>query len=205
MTEPGETVRLVLASGSPRRREMLEAQGLDFDVQVAHIDETPHADEVAHDYVRRLARNKAAAVAAALDDLLNTVVIAADTIVEIDGELLGKPTSEADARRMVGALAHRSHRVCTGLAVRAHARTAEGVEASTVRFGPMTADEIAWYAASGEPMDKAGGYAVQGLAAPFIQGIDGCYHNIKGLPLFRLRSLLTDVGIDWRDLPRAAR
>lgn len=198
-------LRLVLASGSPRRREMLEAQELRFEVRVADIDETPRPGEPADDYVRRLARDKADAVAADLEGTTSHLVIAADTIVEVDGELLGKPTSAEDARRMVGRLAERDHRVCTGVAVRTDGRSAAGVEASTVRFGPMSPDEVSWYVESGEPMDKAGGYAVQGLAAPFIVAIEGCYHNIKGLPLWRLRRLLVDLDIDWRDLPRTKR
>ena len=181
---------------------MLRAQGLDFEVRVADIDETAHAREAADAYVCRLAEDKAAAVAAALEDPSNVVVIAADTIVESDGELLGKPTSEQDARRMVGALADRAHHVCTGVAVWTTGRSAAAVESSTVRFGPMSTEEVAWYVHTGEPMDKAGAYAVQGLAAPFIEGIEGCYHNIVGLPLARLRKLLEQIGIDWRALPR---
>lgn len=183
---------------------MLAAQGLDFDVRVADIDETPRAGESAHDYVRRLAEDKATAVSRALAEAANaSLIVAADTIVERDGELLGKPVSKDDARRMVSALADRSHRVCTGVAVQIGDRSTSGIETSTVRFGPMTATEIAWYVDTGEPMDKAGAYAVQGLAAPFIEGIDGCYQNIVGLPLSRLRRLLRNIDIDWRDLPRA--
>ena len=205
MTEdlgPQPVAQLILASGSPRRREMLVAQGLAFEVRVADIDETPRAGEAADRYVRRLAEDKAAAVANTLDETHGALVIAADTIVELDGELLGKPASASDARRMVAALAGRAHRVCTGVAIWTANRTNAGVEASTVRFGPMNHDEVAWYVETGEPMDKAGGYAVQGLAAPFIEGIDGCYHNIKGLPLSRLRRLLAEAGVDWRTLPR---
>lgn len=183
---------------------MLRAQGLVFEVRVADIDEAPHAGEAADEYVCRLAEDKAAAVATTLDDSSNALVIAADTIVEADGKLLGKPASVQDAHRMVSALAGRAHHVCTGVAVWTADRSAAAVESSTVRFGPMSAEEVAWYVRTGEPMDKAGAYAVQGLAAPFIEGIEGCYHNIVGLPLARLRTLLGQIGIDWRDLPRQA-
>ena len=180
--------RLVLASASPRRAEILRAVGWEFEVEAADIDETPRAGETPGDYVERLAREKAAAVASRR---LFGVVLGADTVVVAGGEILGKPRDEGDARRMLRLLAGRRHEVLTGAAlVRAEdSRAVVAHERTLVRFAPMTDEEIVWYAATGEPSDKAGAYGVQGRAALFIEGVEGDYWNVVGLPvrlLYRL-------------------
>lgn len=171
---------LVLASGSPRRREILDRLGYRFLVRPVDIDETPHPAEGAHAYVERLAREKARALTRP-----GEVILAADTVVVLDGELLGKPCDANDATAMLLRLSGRDHQVSTGVAVldvdRDH--LAAEVETTTVRFAPLKPAEIAWYVASGEPMDKAGAYAIQGLGSLFVEAIDGNYSNVVGLPV----------------------
>jgi septum formation protein len=173
---------LVLASRSPRRAAILRAVGWPFEVEAADVDETLRAGETAARYVERLAREKAEAVAARR---LFGLLLGADTTVVVDGEILAKPDDEADARRMLRRLRGRWHEVLTGVAlVRAETRQAITAHATTrVRFAPMTDAEIDWYVATGEPMDKAGAYAVQGHAALFIEAIDGDFWNVVGLPV----------------------
>lgn len=148
-------------------------------VRIADIDESVQPGEVAQQYVRRLATAKAVTVSRAADDC----VLAADTTVVLGLEILGKPVDEADARRMVTALAGRSHEVITGICLRYRQDLFIDAAVTTVHFGPMTAGEIDAYVASGEPMDKAGAYGIQGLASRYVTGIEGCYNNVVGLPV----------------------
>lgn len=170
---------LVLASRSPRRAEILRQAGIPFTVRTADVDETPRDGEKPEDYVRRLAEEKAIAI----DAEPGETILAADTTVVIDGEILGKPADDADARRMLGLLSGRKHEVLTGIALRRGAELIRDWAATEVWFTTMTDDEIAAYVAGGEPMDKAGAYAIQGLASKFIDKIDGCYFNVVGLPV----------------------
>jgi septum formation protein len=170
---------LVLASQSPRRSEILRQAGISFTVRAAPVDETALAGERPEDYVQRLAEAKANAVLAAPDE----VVLGADTTVVIDGEMLGKPTDEADARRMLTMLEGRRHLVVTGICLKRGAESVRDWAETKVWFASLSAGEIAEYAASGEPMDKAGAYAIQGLASKYVEKIEGCYFNVMGLPV----------------------
>ena len=175
-------VRLVLASGSPRRAEILRAVGWPFETETAGVDETPRGGEPPIEYVERLAREKAGAVAGGR---LFGLVLGADTVVVVEGEVLGKPRDDGDARRMLRLLRGRWHEVLTGVAlVRAEdARSVCAHERTRVRFAQMTDAEVDWYVSTGEPVDKAGAYAVQGRAALFIDGLEGDYWNVVGLPV----------------------
>jgi septum formation protein len=186
-------VPLVLASQSPRRAEILRQAGIPFTVRAAPVDETQLAGEAPVDYVVRLARQKSAAIDADADE----IVIGADTTVVVDGLVLGKPDDEADARRMLFLLAGRRHEVITGICLRRGAALMVDHAVTAVWFAPMTQSEIAGYAASGEPMDKAGAYAIQGLASKFITRIDGCYFNVVGLPVALLYRHLNAAGRPW--------
>ncbi len=170
---------LVLASQSPRRSEILRQAGIPFTVRVAAVDETPLAGEKPEAYVMRLAALKALAVAAGEDE----TVLGADTTVVIDGEMLGKPADAAGARRMLERLSGRQHEVITGICLKRGVEVVRDCAATKVWFASMSAREIEEYVASGEPMDKAGAYAIQGLASKFIERIDGCYFNVVGLPV----------------------
>jgi septum formation protein len=170
---------LILASQSPRRAEILRQAGIPFTVRVAPIDESPLAGERPATYVQRLAAEKAMAVECGPDE----TVLGADTTVVIDGEMLAKPADAADARRMLGLLSGRRHEVLTGIALRRGDQVTRDWAATEVWFTPMTDREIEEYVASGEPMDKAGGYAIQGLASKHIEKIEGCYFNVVGLPV----------------------
>jgi nucleoside triphosphate pyrophosphatase len=181
-------MRLVLASASPRRAELLRAAGFDFDVRPTDVDETPRADEAPEDYVRRLAAEKSAA---AQVDRRDAIVLGADTAVVLDRVILGKPRDRAEAASMVGRLAGRRHEVMTGVSLRRDGHEVGRVETTAVWFAPMTSEDIAWYAASGEGLDKAGAYAIQGLAARFIPRIDGSYSNVVGLPISAVTELLS--------------
>jgi septum formation protein len=195
-------MRLILASASPRRRELLAQAGYEFEVRAAHVNEDllPGEDPIA--YVVRLAREKAEAV---LRQIANEaqpesvgagrlVVLGADTTVTLDGHILAKPEDEADARRMLALLSGRTHRVITGVAVAsvsgANERCEVAAEVTAVRFLTLSAEEIAAYVATGEPMDKAGAYAIQGRAAKWIPRIEGDYFNVVGLPLALVASML---------------
>jgi septum formation protein len=172
---------LILASGSPRRAEILNAVGWPFEAITAGIDETLGLDEQPLDYVQRLAREKAQAVAAKLEAGL---VLGADTTVVVEGELLGQPEDDEDARRMLRLLSGKWHEVLTGVAlVRIGDDTRVDYERTWVRFAEMSEEEVAWYVASGEPKGKAGAYGIQGKASLFISGIEGDYFNIVGLPV----------------------
>jgi len=189
---------LVLASGSPRRRELLEQLAVEFIIRVADIDETPISGEQPEVYVRRLAEGKARAASAAGDSTTGEpgeVILAADTIVALDGQLLGKPRDAADARRMLRDLSAREHDVLTGVAVLESSGTLHAeVESTRVRFGTLSEAEVSWYAASGEPLDKAGAYAIQGLGALFVETVTGNYSNVVGLPLPLVYRLLKQAG-----------
>lgn len=175
---------LILASKSPRRQEILRQAGIEFVVRTADVPEVRMAGESPADYVRRLAGEKAAAVAAP-----GELVLGADTIVVVDGIILEKPVDSADAVRMLRLLAGRSHEVLTGVSLGG----ASEVVATTVVFSPLSDAGIAAYVASGEPFDKAGAYAIQGLASKFIERIDGCYFNVVGLPISRVYRMLQSV------------
>jgi len=190
---------LILASASPRRRELLTQAGFQFQVHPAHILEDPLPDEEPIAYVTRLAREKAQAVFARLAEestqrgpLHNEglAVLGADTTVTIDDQILGKPEDAADAARMLRMLSGRSHRVVTGVAVVTAKSTEVAAEVTAVRFLTLSDAEIEAYVASGEPMDKAGAYAIQGRAARWIPRIEGCYFNVVGLPLALVSTLL---------------
>ena len=170
---------LVLASRSPRRAELLEAAGCAFTVRAADIDETPLPGEAPRDYVLRIAEEKARAVAATESE----TVLAADTSVVLDTEIMGKPNDVADAARMLRALSGRKHEVLTGICLKRGERLLRDVASTAVWFAPLGEDEIASYVASGEPMDKAGAYGIQGVASRFIERIDGSYTNVVGLPV----------------------
>jgi septum formation protein len=193
-------MKIILASSSPRRAEILRDAGILFTVCAAAIDEAPLPHESAHAMVARLAEAKARAAAS----LVNTsdgdcIVIGADTTVELNGEILGKPDDPAHAREMLTKLSGRTHRVLTGiflLRIPENA-TCAAVEISNVTFAPLSEIEIGTYASSGEPLGKAGGYAIQGLGGRFIPRIEGCYFNVVGLPLARLYALLRELG--WED------
>jgi len=170
---------LVLASQSPRRAEILRQAGIGFVVRAAPVDETLQSGETPEDYVRRLAEAKARAVPAGPDE----IVLGADTTVVVDGEILAKPEDASDARRMLTALSGRRHEVITGICLRHGEQQICDHAVTAVWFAPMSLQEIDEYVASGEPMDKAGAYAVQGAASKFIPRIEGCYYNVMGLPV----------------------
>ncbi len=184
---------LVLASASPRRRELLLQAGYSFTVHPAHIPEDPFPAENPIAYVTRLAREKAEAVFrefSAKEPAPSLVVLGADTTVTLDNQILAKPADHADAARMLRQLSGRTHIVITGVAVVTADSTQVAAEATSVRFLPLSPAEIDAYIATGEPMDKAGAYGIQGRAACWIPRIDGCYFNVVGLPLALASSML---------------
>lgn len=189
MNQPS-TIRL--ASSSPRRREILAALGLEFSVAATDVDETPLPGEAPDDMVLRLAVAKAKAIEAGSND----VVIAADTAVVVDELMLGKPRDRDDCLAMLEALAGRSHTVYTGVAVRHGDQTCTALSSSRVHFRDMSRDEALAYWHSGEPRDKAGAYAVQGLGGVFVERIEGSYSGVVGLPVFETAALLRQVGLD---------
>lgn len=196
---PSSQPVLILASASPRRRELLASSGLIFDIVPAAVDEQPQPGERPEAYVRRLALMKAETVARSSPQ---AVVLGADTIVSIDHLLLGKPSTLDEARQMLCHLSGRVHQVFTGVAVLPAERTASprnqclvDVTISRVRMRRLTAPTLDWYLATGEPMDKAGAYAVQGLGAALIEWVEGSYTNVVGLPLTQTLALLQQVGI----------
>ncbi len=188
---------LVLASGSPRRAEILTALGIPFEMDVPDVDETVLPGETGEAAVSRLAAAKAAEVAARHPD---RPVLAADTLVLLDGEILGKPADREDAARMLVRLAGREHRVVTAVRLRSGPDPGrEVIEESRVRMSPMSPEEIGWYVRTGEPLDKAGAYAVQGLGARFIEGVAGSFTNVMGLPargVYRLLREARDPALD---------
>lgn len=185
---------MILASQSPRRRELLALVGIPHEVRPADIDETYLPGEPPRDHAERLAREKTAAIAAAEPEAL---VIGSDTIVVVDGDVLGKPAEAEEAGRMIARLAGRTHTVMTGVAVAWRGQTRSAVEEVDVTFHPLSAREIAEYVATREPMDKAGAYGIQGYGATIVARVDGDYFAVMGLPLQRLVRLLGDVGIRY--------
>ncbi len=188
--------QLVLASGSPRRRDLLEALGLSFEVRPADIDETPEVGELPEELVERLALSKARHSVER-----GEVVLAADTVVVCDGEILGKPRNREDTVRMLGKIQGRAHVVFTGIAVAvgpAAEQARSEIVRTTVQMAEMTDAEIDWYSRTGEPDDKAGAYAIQGIGALFVRSIEGNYTNVVGLPLPRVYALLRALGHDLR-------
>jgi septum formation protein len=181
---------LVLASQSPRRRELLGCAGIPFVVRPASVDEARIGEEDPGEHVCRLAREKAQSVVCGLDE----IVLGADTVVVIDGEVLGKPSDREHAARMLRQLSGRAHEVVTGICLRTSNRLIVDKESTRVRFVRLPEEEIAAYVASGEPMDKAGAYAIQGRASRFVDRIEGCYFNVVGLP----------VSMVWRHLQELA-
>ena len=183
---------LVLASRSPRRAEILRQAGIPFTVRSIEIDESPRTGERPEQYVQRLAGEKALAVECGPGE----TVLGADTTVVIDGQMLAKPEDAADARRMLGLLSGRKHEVMTGIALRRNGEVVRDWAVTEVWFTTMSDSDIEAYVATGEPMDKAGAYAIQGLASKFVEKIEGCYFNVMGLPVSlverHLRSLQTD-------------
>ena len=185
-----ELPKLVLASGSPRRAEILTSVGWQFEKDVPDIDESEFPDEPAEDYVMRLAKEKAELI---VKRHRGEIVLGADTTVVIEEKIIGKPADENDARRMIGMLSGNWHEVMTGVAVaRDGATTSVGLQRTRVKFAEMTDLEIAFLVEKGDPLDKAGGYAVQAQAALFIEGIEGDYWNVVGLPISLVYRLLSN-------------
>ncbi|HVR41027.1 MAG TPA: Maf family protein [Thermoanaerobaculia bacterium] len=193
-------MKFILASSSPRRRELLASIGVDFDVIPSHVPEVHEPGEAPEEYVARLSRDKAERIATQHP---SRWVIAADTTVLLGEQLLEKPVDVADAERMLAAIAGQTHIVYTGVTLqnleRGHHETR--VAESEVRMLPLSPDEIAWYVRTGEPLDKAGAYAVQGIGGMFIDSIHGSYSNVVGLPLATLFQMLRRAGIDPLTLP----
>jgi len=188
--------QLVLASASPRRRDLLAGLQLDFEVRSAEIDESALTDELPEDHVLRLARAKAQAVARP-----GELVLAADTVVVLEGRILGKPADPAEAQQMLSSLTGREHDVYTGVALFEPDRDTlvSATDRSEVRIAALDKDEISWYVSTGEPLDKAGSYAIQGLGALFVESIVGNYTNVVGLPLPLTRSLFRQLSYDILD------
>jgi septum formation protein len=187
-------VRVILASQSPRRRELLTLVGIAHEVRPADIDESVMPGEEPVPHCERLARAKAHVLAERHPE---AVVIAADTIVVLDGEILGKPVDQADARAIIARLSGRTHTVFTAMAVARDGRTESAVEEVQVTFRPLSTEEIAEYVATREPMDKAGAYGIQGFGATIVERIEGDYFSVMGLGLRRLVALLERVGLRY--------
>jgi septum formation protein len=186
--------RLILASASPRRRELLTQAGFVFDVEAADVDETPCTNETPAAYVKRLAEEKARAILAkhaAFHGKL--VVLGADTTVVVDDEILAKPDDAAHAKQMLRKLSGRTHQVLTGIAAATRARILSAVETTEVVFSEIPESELDRYCATREPLDKAGAYGIQGYAARWIPRIDGDYFNVMGLPIARVVKLIDEA------------
>ena len=201
---PQPTNIIYLASKSPRRRELLKQIGIQFELLMMReqsprvdVDEAPLRDESAHVYVQRIVLLKSAMAAKVMRErrLPPRLIVTADTTVTIDGEVLGKPVDRDDAVRMLKRLAGQSHQVLTAIAVATGNEVKHALSTSFVAFAPLSDDEIKRYVDSGEPMDKAGGYAVQGLAARFIVKLSGSYSGVMGLPLYETTTLLRQCGM----------
>ena len=187
--------RIILASQSPRRRELLTLIGIPHEVQPADLDESLQPGEEPVPHAERLARSKAEAIAAREP---GAVIVGADTIVVLDGEILGKPATPHEARATLKKLSGRTHTVHTAVAVSRHGRTVSGVESVEVTFRPLTSAQIDAYIATGEPMDKAGAYGIQGFGAVIVERVHGDYFAVMGLALGRLVGLLEEVGVTYR-------
>ena len=188
-------MRVILASQSPRRRQLLEQIGLEFEILVPEADEGFDSAQPPEEIVRSISRKKAEAARDLAGDR-EALIIAADTMVFLDGARLGKPRSEAEAFAMLSALSGRTHAVCTGVAVARGDRLEVRSERTEVTFRPMAEGEIRSYIRTGDPMDKAGAYGVQGKAALFVSGIRGNYFNVMGLPLHLLGRMLGEFGVE---------
>jgi septum formation protein len=192
-------MKLILASASPRRAEILRNAGVPFEVRATLLDESRRSGELRGDYVRRLALEKTRAAANTQQDSGDRLYLGADTVVVAGDEILGKPDSEADARRMLRSLSGTVHEVHSGLALVRRPGAMEGVveEITRVTFAPLSDEEIDAYIATGEPFDKAGAYGIQGIGGRYVTRIEGCYFNVMGLPLARLWAFLREFG--WRE------
>jgi septum formation protein len=195
---------LVLASSSPRRQELLRGLGLEFSVVPADVDESRGRDEKAPDYVERVAHDKAMAVVAKLGTSAagNLVILAADTTVDVDGEILGKPADDADGRRMLRLLSGRTHQVHTAVVAWRIAGLQEATVTTDVTFVDLDEQAIDWYLATGEHRDKAGAYGMQGAAGALVERIDGSPTNVIGLPLAETVALLRACGVAFRSSNR---
>ncbi len=196
MIQFGFRMKLILASSSPQRAEVLRNAGFLFEVVSAHVDESLRESETASNFVRRLAETKASAVAASLPQASQpAIVVGADTVICVDGLILGKPGDARDACEMLRRLSGRTHEVITGLAVISWPKDERRVEQETTRvtFTALNKNEIEDYVASGEPLGKAGAYAIQGLGGRFVHRVEGCYFNVVGLPLARLYRILREM------------
>jgi len=193
---PEKDSRIILASASPRRAELLRQIGIDFELAPSQIAERPHPDEAPADYIIRIARAKVIAVARKHESGL---IIGADTVVVLDGRLLGKPTDKIEAEWMLGELSGNWHAVMTGVALYdiATRREAADYAKTLVRFAQLTDEEIQWYVSSGEPMDKAGAYGIQGLGGLFVDEIAGNYYNVVGLPIPLVYRLARQLGYSF--------
>jgi len=187
--------QIVLASTSPRRKQLLEMLRIPFRVVAPDVDETRHPGEAPEPYVRRVAHAKAQTVAGRERRAL---VLAADTTVVLDGELFAKPVDAADAVAMLSRLQGRTHHVLTAVAVAGDGRVEEALDVSAVTFRPATTKDLERYVATGEPLDKAGAYAIQGLGAPLVERVDGDFFGVMGLPLRLVLDLLARFGRDYR-------
>ncbi len=191
-------LKLVLASESPRRIELLKQIGIDFDIIPANIDESPKEFAEAGKYAMEMSRRKALSVAEDIRTKVSggTLVLGADTIVAVDGLILGKPTDSADAEHMLKLLENKWHEVITGITLvqTSNLEIISDMEVTRVKFSAYPEGFLARYIASGEPFDKAGGYGIQGLGSLMVERIEGCYFNVMGLPLFRLSRILERQG-----------
>jgi len=204
-------MRLVLASASPRRAELLRAAGYEFDIVPTDVDESVRDGETPPVYVRRLAADKSAAALGVIADrgrstpalqgcaTADVIILGADTTVVVDGDILAKPRDDEDAAAMLRRLSGRRHEVLTGVSLRHGAYELGRVETTGVWFASLKDADIAWYVASGEGRDKAGAYAIQGLASRFIPRLEGSYTNVVGLPIPCVRELLTEISGTPRD------
>jgi septum formation protein len=186
-------MRLILASASPRRAELLRSAGIAFDVRPVDVDERFRAGERPEQAVARLAEAKARVCSS---DHPDEVILGADTTVVVKGQALGKPVDQADAARMLRLLSGRTHEVLTGVCLSWQGRQRVDVASTRVQVAGLSEEDVAWYVSTGEPLDKAGGYAIQGLASRFIERIEGSYPNVVGLPVARVYALLRELGCD---------
>lgn len=191
-----EITKLVLASGSPRRKALLESMDLEFSVLVTQTDESLHHKELPKDYVTRLAAEKAYAAQQSLQTK-NHAILAADTIVCQGNTIFGKPTDRDDAVRIWRQLSNSNHQVMTAVCLLSSGKTHSSISVTEVKFGAISQTQMDQYWLSGEPQDKAGAYAIQGFASAWVQQINGSYSNVVGLPLYEVNELLNTIGLNW--------
>lgn len=190
--------KIILASSSPRRKEIFSALGFDFEIRVSPFDESTVSIEAPHSLVKTLAEKKAISVVEKTGDCLP--VVASDTVVDFDGQILGKPKNKEDVRKMLKMLSGNVHCVHTGIAIAYRGCLVSDVSTTSVFFRELDETEIRSYIECGEPMDKAGAYGIQGRAAAFVKKIDGDYHTVVGLPVCRMIEMLKELGIDAEEL-----